>query len=64
MNTTTHEVHYSDYQRQMAWINANDWQIEKRPTRRYLMRQGVAKALIALANILAPRTAAPERQTG
>ncbi len=55
MNTTAHEVHYTDYHTQMAWINANDWQIERR-AKRYPVWQAVAKALIALAGMFAPTT--------
>jgi hypothetical protein len=54
-NVIAHEVHYTDYRRQMAWINENDWQIERRATR-YPVRQAVAKALIALATKLVPPT--------
>lgn len=52
-NPAAFEIQYGEYQRQAAWINANDWQFEK-PERRYRVRQAIARALIALANALAP----------
>jgi hypothetical protein len=54
-NVPALEVHYTDYRRQMAWINENDWQIEQR-AKRYPVRQAVAKVLIALATRLMPPT--------
>ncbi len=52
-NPMAAQVHYSEYQRQAAWINANDWQFEK-ATKRQRVRATVAKALIALANAVTP----------
>ncbi len=49
------QVHYGEYRRQAAWINANDWQFEQ-PAQRHPVRATVAKALIALANAAAPTT--------
>jgi hypothetical protein len=54
-NPMAAQIHYSEHQRQAAWINANAWQFE-RPTKQYRVRQAVAKALIALANALTPPT--------
>ena len=54
-NPMTFQVHYTEHQRQAAWVNANDWQFAKRE-KRYRMRQAVANALIALAKTLAPTT--------
>ena len=54
-NPMAAQVHYSEYQRQAAWINANAWLFE-RPTKQYRVRQAVAKALIALANAVTPTT--------
>ncbi|MGI8687440.1 MAG: hypothetical protein ACR2M3_02580 [Thermomicrobiales bacterium] len=45
--------HYADHQRQVAWINDNDWQFE-RPKKQYPVRIAIAKALIHLATLLAP----------
>jgi hypothetical protein len=61
MNTTAHEVHYANYQQQMAWINANDWQFET-SVKRHRVRRLMAQALRALADILTPPTEL-ERQT-
>jgi hypothetical protein len=52
-NPVAFEVQYGEYQRQAAWINANDWQFAK-PERRYRVRQAIAQALIALAHLLTP----------
>jgi hypothetical protein len=52
-NPVAFEVQYGEYQRQAAWINANDWQFAK-PERRYGVRQAIAQALISLADALAP----------
>ena len=52
-NPVAFDVHYTEFQRQTAWINANDWQLEKR-TKQYRVRAALAKALISLANMLAP----------
>lgn len=54
-NPVAFEVHYGEYRRQAAWINANDWQFEQ-PAQRHPMRATVAKALIALATLLSPAT--------
>jgi surface antigen len=52
-NPMAFEVQYGEYQRQAAWINANDWQYEK-PEQRYRVRKAIAQALITLANLLTP----------
>jgi hypothetical protein len=54
------DIDYREHQRQVAWINEHDWQFE-RPVKRYPVRQGVAKVLIALADALTP-PAKPETQ--
>ena len=59
-NPVAFEVQYGEYQRQAAWINANDWQFAK-PERRYRVRQAIAQALIALANALAPAASREEQ---
>jgi hypothetical protein len=59
-NPMAAQVHYSEYQRQAAWINANDWQFEQ-PAKRHPARAMVAKVLIALANAVAPTT---QREAG
>jgi hypothetical protein len=55
MNAAALEVQYTDYQRQMAWINANDWQIERR-AKQYPARRIMPQALMALATRLMPAT--------
>jgi hypothetical protein len=57
-NPMAFEVHYSEYQRQAAWINENDWQFEN-AEERHPVRRAVAKALIALAARLSPAVAMP-----
>jgi hypothetical protein len=52
-NPVAFEVLNREYQRQAAWINENDWLFE-RPSTRHPVRQAVAKALVTLANALAP----------
>ncbi len=52
-NPMAAQVHFTEHQRQAAWINANDWQFE-RPAQRHPVRAAVAKALIALANAVTP----------
>jgi hypothetical protein len=52
-NPMAFQQHYADHRRQMAWINAEDWQFEQ-PERRYRVRRAIARALIALANLLTP----------
>jgi hypothetical protein len=52
-NPTTAQVHYHEYQSNVAWVNANDWQFE-RAAKRYPVRQAMAKALVALAHALIP----------
>ncbi len=52
-NPMAAQVQYGEYQRQAAWINANDWQFEQ-PAKRHPVRATVAKALVALAARVAP----------
>lgn len=59
-NPMAPQVHFDDYQTQVAWVNEHDWQFG-RPTKRYPVRQAIAKALISLANVLSP-AATPETQ--
>lgn len=47
------QAHYAEHQRQMAWINTENWQFE-RPEKRYRVRHSVARALIQLAMLLTP----------
>lgn len=57
-NPVAFEAHYSEYQRQAAWINENDWQFEK-PAKRRPVRAAVAAALVRLAARLSPPVAIP-----
>ncbi len=57
-NTIDFQVRYDDHQRQMAWVNENDWQFE-RPKRRGQIRQTVAHMLITLTARLAPAMERP-----
>jgi hypothetical protein len=52
-NPMAAQVHFSEYQRRAAWVNANDWQFE-RVDKRYRVRTAVAMALVTLANLLTP----------
>ncbi len=52
-NPVAFDVHYSEYQRQTAWINSEDWKIE-RTAKQYRVRTAIAQALIHLATLLAP----------
>jgi hypothetical protein len=52
-NAMDFQVRYEDHQRQVAWVNDNDWQFE-RPERRGRVRQAVARALVTLAARLTP----------
>ncbi len=47
------EVLYSEHQRQVAWVNDNEWQFAK-PRTQYRVRQAMARALVQLANLLTP----------
>jgi hypothetical protein len=47
------EAHAREYQRQIAWVNAESWKFAPR-VRRYRVRRAIARALIGLANVLAP----------
>jgi hypothetical protein len=47
------ETRYREHQAQMAWLNEENWQFA-RPTKRYPVRQAVARALVALADAVAP----------
>lgn len=49
------EVHAREYQRQIAWVNAENWKFAPH-SGRYRVRRAIARALIALANALAPPT--------
>jgi hypothetical protein len=49
------QAQYLEHQRQMAWINTENWQFEQLE-KRYPLRQAMAKALLALASILTPAT--------
>ena len=54
-NPVAMQTAYSEHQSQMAWVNENDWQFE-RPAKKHPVRQALATALIALANMLTPAT--------
>lgn len=54
-NPMAAQVHFSEYQSNVAWVNEHDWQVQQ-PAKRYPVRQAVAKALIALAQTLTPAT--------
>jgi hypothetical protein len=58
-NPVATQAHYDEHQRQMVWVNEENWQFEK-PVKRKPVRQAVSKALIALATALTPAT---ERET-
>jgi hypothetical protein len=47
------QVQYREYQRQIAWVNEEDWKFARR-VRRYRARRAIARALIALAHMPAP----------
>jgi hypothetical protein len=49
------QVHAREHQRQIAWVNAENWKFAK-SVRRYRVRRAIARALIALAHVLAPPT--------
>jgi hypothetical protein len=51
-NPMATQVHYDEHQRQLAWVNEENWQFEQ-PVKGHPVRQAVAQALIALANALA-----------
>jgi hypothetical protein len=53
------QVSYTEHQRQMAWINENDWKLAA-PVRRRSPRMSIAKVLLVLARWIAP--ARPERE--
>ncbi len=61
-NPVAFEVHYREYQRQAAWINHEDWKIERK-AKRYQVRVVVAKRLIALAARIAPAITQPNTST-
>lgn len=52
MNEIDAWAHYTEHQRRTAWINEQDWKME-RPVRRS-PRVAMAKALLALARRIAP----------
>lgn len=54
-NPTAAQVHFSDFQSDMAWVNENDWQFEQ-PARKYRVREAIAKVLISVAQALTPAT--------
>jgi hypothetical protein len=58
-NPMAAQVHYSEYQRQAAWINELDWQFEK-GEKRHGVRKAIAQVLIALAARLAPTVKQPD----
>ena len=63
MNEMDARAHYTEHQRQMAWINDQDWKIEiEKPPRRSL-RLALSKALLALARHIAPVYPEMERHT-
>lgn len=61
MNEIDAWAHYTEHQRRTAWINEQDWKIE-RPARRSL-RVVMAKALLALARQIAPVYPEGEQRT-
>lgn len=61
-NPMAAHVHYTEHQRQMAWVNNEDWKIE-RTTQQYRMRAAVAKALVGLATRIAPTMRVPNPRT-
>lgn len=63
MNEMDARAHYTEHQRQMTWINEQDWKIEiEKPPRRSL-RLALSKALLALARRIAPAYLEMERHT-
>jgi hypothetical protein len=56
------EVQYCAHQRRVAWLNEENWKFE-RCVRRHRVRYAIARALIGLANVLAPSVVPQEAQT-
>ena len=56
------EVLYREHQRQVGWVNDNEWQFAK-PQKQHRVRQAVARVLIAVADWLTPAEAPGEAQT-
>jgi hypothetical protein len=61
-NPMASRVHYAEHQRQMAWINSEDWQFAS-PSRRVQVRAAIANALVALATRLSPVVVAPSTRS-
>jgi len=59
INMSLYEIRRDEYQQEMARINANGW----KSIQRHPYREGLAKALVALAARLAPTVAMPSAPT-
>jgi hypothetical protein len=53
MESLLAEVRYREHRAQVAWVDENDWKVEQ-PARRHPVRRALARALLALADALAP----------
>jgi hypothetical protein len=55
MENAVLEIEYREHMRQLAWMNEHDRQFEQ-PAKKHPVRQAIARALITLAEMVAPAT--------